>query len=436
MDEATTLSQLTFDHWLVRLAVATGIGFLVGLEREFAKQVRDPATHGHTAPEKQFAGLRTYTLIAVFGFMAASLTRYTGEWFLGASFLGFIALVISAYLLTGRDGEVGATTEITAIITFLLGALCFEGELLMAVGIAVFASLLLSFKLPLHRFVTTLTEQDIRAIIQFVIISALVLPFLPDEGYGPYGVWNPKEIWAMVVLVSGISLVGYLLTKVLGPRKGTLVAGTLGGLVSSTAVALSFARKAREGHAPAPHLAVSIVAASSIMFPRMLLEMLVVNDAMAVRLWPMFALVTAAGFTAAYLLLRRQVHGEPAAVAVLTNPLNFRVALQFALLYAAVGWLIAWAGDHFGHAGTYAAGALIGATDVDAITLRMARAARDVAMEQPAMITILLASMVNTLAKYAIVLVVGNAPIRRMVTPGFAALFLMATGCVLWLALQ
>src|SRR4030095_8128763 len=108
-------------------------------------------------------------------------------------------------------GEVGATSEITALITFLLGALCFEEELLAAIAAAVLTSMLLSLKLPLHRFVTTLSEQDIRAIIQFVIISVLVLPFLPDKGYGPYEVWNPKEIWTMVVLVSGISLVGYLL---------------------------------------------------------------------------------------------------------------------------------------------------------------------------------------------------------------------------------
>ncbi|HRO99612.1 MAG TPA: DUF4010 domain-containing protein, partial [Flavobacteriales bacterium] len=281
MEELNEVWYGTDVHLLVRFAVAVGIGFLIGLEREFAKTVRERAVDDTNTQEKQFAGLRTFTLIALLGFLAALSAEPLGGWFFAIILVGFIALLVTSYAASIRRGDIGATSEVTALITFLLGGLAYEGHLLFIIIVAVLVLLLLSFKLPLHRFVTMLTEQEVRAIIEFVIISVLVLPFLPNVGYGPHGTWNPKEIWTMVVLVSGISLVGYLLAKVMGQGRGTLLAGVIGGLVSSTAVALSFARVARQRSTALAALSMGILASAAIMFLRMLLELYVVNKDLA-----------------------------------------------------------------------------------------------------------------------------------------------------------
>lgn len=144
-------------HLLVRLAVAAGIGFLIGIEREFAKRVRDVAGEESGSHQKQFAGLRTFTLIALLGFVAAFAAHSLGLWFFGLTLAGFLALVVASYLASIRCGDIGASSEVTAMITFPLGGLAYEGQLLFIILVAVLVVLLLSFKLPLHRFVTMLT---------------------------------------------------------------------------------------------------------------------------------------------------------------------------------------------------------------------------------------------------------------------------------------
>ncbi len=434
MDELTDVWSNKDVHLLVRLAVAAGIGFLIGLEREFAKQVRDRLPEATTA-EKKFAGLRTFTLIALLGFLSALFAASVGGWFFGLTLAGFIALLITSYRASIQRGDIGATSEVTALITFLLGGLAYEGHLLFIIIVAVLVLLLLSFKLPLHQFVKTLNEQEVRAIIEFVVLTVLVLPFLPNEGYGPHGTWNPKEIWTMVVLVSGISLVGYLLAKVLGDGKGTLLAGVVGGLVSSTAVALSFARRAAEGVTRVQPLALGIVAASAIMFLRVLLELFVVNRPMAMIMLVPMVLIAGVGLFTAWSMNGKQADNTDTRP-ILSNPLNFRVALQFALLYALVRWVVVWADERFGQAGTYVAGALAGVTDVDAITLSMARMGQLPGWETQALITILIAATVNTLVKLTIVIVVGGAALRRSVLPGFVGMAVAAALSIVWMALR
>lgn len=436
MEELNDVWSGTDVHLLVRFAVAAGIGFLIGLEREFAKKVRERPVDDGSTQEKQFAGLRTFTLIALLGFLAALSAEPLGGWFFAIILVGFIALLVTSYVASIRRGDIGATSEVTALITFLLGGLAHEGHLLFIIIVAVLVLLLLSFKLPLHRFVTMLTEQEVRAIIEFVIISVLVLPFLPNTGYGPHGTWNPKEIWTMVVLVSGISLVGYLLAKVMGEGRGTLLAGVIGGLVSSTAVALSFARMARVRTTALAALSMGILASAAIMFLRMLLELYVVNKELALVMTAPLTLTAAAGLGAAWWLQRsagKHAHdGSP----VLTNPLNFRVALQFAVLYALVRWLVVWADERFGNAGTYVAGALAGVTDVDAVTLSMARMASEPGWSTQAQVTILIAATVNTLVKFGIAVVVGGPALRRTVTPGFVGMAVAAAAGMVWVAVR
>lgn len=400
------------------VVIAVALGFLIGLEREYAKRVIDK--------EEQFAGVRTHTLIGLFGFLCAYLAAQYGTWLFITGFAGLIGMVIATYVRSAKAGSYGITTELSAILTFLIGAIVLQGEVLLAVITTVIITSFLSLKLRLHSFIATLTAEEIRAFIQFVIISAVVLPFLPDEPFGPNGVWNLHEIWTMVILVTGISLTGYLLAKITGPSKGTPLAGIVGGLVSSTAVTLSMARRSRENPKALSLLAaVGIIAATATLYPRILLETWAVNrDLAKLMAWPIAAIAVAA-FGSAFLIHRKNNKGkEDAGSAPLTNPLNFSVAIQFGLIYMAVQWLMDLASGRFSTEGLYAAGLVFGATDMDAITLSIAR--RSTAAESLQGVTaILLATLSNTVMKFFIVVLFGNRSLMKWVGLGFGIIFLV-----------
>ena len=406
-DELLVLTQ----HALIALA----LGFLIGLEREFAKRALDK--------DEQFAGVRSYTLIALFGFLCACLAEQYGSWVLVSGLIGFIALVIASYVMTAKTGSYGITTELAGILTFVIGAVVFQGEVLFAVIVTVIITSLLSLKLKLHSFIATLTPEDIRAFIQFVIISAVVLPFLPNESMGPNGVWNPHQIWTMVILVTVISLAGYLLAKVFGTNKGTLLAGIVGGLISSTAVTLTMARRSRE-HATGAHfiIAASIIGATGVLYPRIWLETWVIDRDLAMRMALPIVLITLAAFGIAYLIHRKG--GEAPAVAVpAKNPLNFGVSIQFAVVYMAVLWLMDLVSAEHSAKGFYAASLVFGATDMDAITLSIAHSAESVGILKCAT-AVLLATLSNTVMKFLIVVFFGNRALVKWVGLGFGIVFI------------
>ena len=410
---------------LLRLIISLALGFLIGLEREYAKRVVDK--------EEQFAGVRTYTIIALFGFLCAFLSPRFGDWLFIAGLLGLIAMVITTYVMTAKSGSYGITTELSGILAYIIGALVFQDEILLAVIATVVITSLLSLKVKLHSFVATLTPGEIRAFIQFVIISAVVLPFLPDEPFGPNGVWNLHEIWTMVILVTGISLVGYLLAKILGARKGTLLAGIVGGLVSSTAVTLSAARRTREQPNTSNVIAaVSIIAATALLYPRILLETWLMNRQLAFQLALPITFITLVALGAALLIHRK--NGKETAVEVPTkNPLNFGVAIQFALAYMAVLWLMDLASEHYSARGLYVASLVFGATDMDAITLSIARDA-DITNTLQGMTAVLLATLSNTVMKFLLVVFFGDKSLRKWVGLGFGAIFLATVlgAAVMW----
>ena len=406
---------------LIGFGISVGIGLLIGLERQFSKQVKEK--------EEQFAGVRTFCMISIFGFLAAFLSSKFGGWLLAVSFLGLIALILVSYLqLSKTAGNKGGTTEIATVLTFLLGALVFLELTLFALLIMVVMLILLAYKPTLHQFIKTLNQQELYAIIQFVVMSAIVLPFLPDKNFGPYGLWNLRDIWKMVVLVSGTSLVGYMIAKIVG-HKGTWVAGLVGGLVSSTSVALSFSRRSKDGGpAAAFFLAMGIIAACTVMFPRILFEVYVVNAPLGQQLWIPVALITLGGLGAAFLIYKFKKGASNASDLELKNPLNFATAIKFALLYAAIQWLVKFSGEEFGDSGTYAAGAISGLTDVDAITLSMAKLSKNGASMDLALNTIIIAALSNTAVKFIIVLVLGSPELRKTTALGFAVIFLIGLG--------
>lgn len=417
MNELSKLSGFTMDH-LIGFLISVGIGFLIGLEREFSKKVHEK--------EEQFAGVRTYTMVSVFGYLAAFLAAQYGAWLLGIMLGGLFVFVIVSYIQISRTpGNLGGTSEMATIITFLLGVLVFQKVILFALLIMVLLLVLLVFKPSLHGFVKKLTRKELHAIILFVIMSALVIPFLPDNNFGPYDLWNLKEIWKMVILVSGTSLVGYMIAKILGNR-GTMLAGLIGGLVSSTSVALTFSRRSKLTNSDASSFfyAMGIISACTIMFPRVLFEVYVVNKALAQQLWLPVILITAAGFGAAFLIFKIKKGKADSESLALKNPLDLATALKFALFFAGIQWLVKFCSEEFGDRGTYLAGAISGITDVDAITLSMAKMAQGGEQSVLAINTILLAALSNTLVKFIIVMTVGSVQLRKTAFIGFCAIFL------------
>lgn len=381
---------------LARLLVSVGIGLLIGLEREHAKRVVEHE-------EQLFAGIRTTTLFALLGFVSALMAAHAGAWILALALAGLLAFLVTAYALTARPGSFGGTTEMSGVLAFLLGAVVHEGHVLLAVATTVLITLLLSAKAPLHRFVASLSHQEVRAIIQFTLIAAVIRPLLPTTPFGPGGIWALREIWTMVVLVSGISLCGYLLAHLVGGRKGTLWTAVIGGLVSSTAVAWSAARRASEGDPAAQRLsAAAILAAGAVMYPRVILLTAVLKPDLALQLAPALLAAAAGALLSALVLLRGATPGRTSPLPV-RNPLEFRMALQFALLFVSIQWALAWCTTRFGEPGTYAAAVISGSVDMDAVTLSVTQDGT----AAPALV-ILAAAAANTLFKA--LLVASTAP--------------------------
>lgn len=427
-EEFSKVTSLTIDQ-LIGFAISLGIGFLIGMERQFSKEVKED--------EEQFAGVRTFSMVSISGYITAFLSAHFGAWLFGvALFCMFAFVIVSYFKIASSPGTKGGTTEVATIITFLLGAMVFLKFILFALIVMVVILLLLTFKPSLHGFVEKLKREELLAIILFVVMSALVIPFLPDTDFGPYKLWNLKEIWKMVVLVSGTSLLGYMIAKILG-NKGTMLAGIVGGLVSSTSVALAFSRKSKEAKsgASAFYYAMGIVSACTIMFPRILFEVYVVNRVLAKQLWIPVVLISLTGFGVAYIIYKLNKGKSDTGSITLKNPLELSTAIKFALFYALIQWLVKYCGDNFGDNGTYLAGAISGITDVDAITLSMAKMANTKEASTLAINTILIAALSNTLVKFIIVLLLGSIELRKKAFFGFCAIFISGLAYMLFFML-
>ncbi len=353
---------------LVRLLIALALGLLTGLQRERV--------------EKESAGIRTFALIALAGAVCGLLAERFGAWVVGAGILALAALLVSSNHLLQRqnacsqnaeaekDGNLpaGVTTEVAAILQFALSAYVMHGEKTFAVLVGGILALLLYYKQPMHRFVRKLSADDVRYIMQFALISLVILPVLPDQTYGPYDVLNPFTTWLMVVLIVGIGLVGYLLYLIFGSRTGVIVGGLLGGLVSSTATTVSSSRETKGHPDRASAATLAIMLASAVSVVRVLIEAAVVTNKKFGELWmPLaaFLLVFVLISVAAYWVGRKKiVHIPPP-----ENPAALKPAIVFGILYAVILLAVAFAKQHLGRGGLYAVSALSGLTDMDAITL-------------------------------------------------------------------
>ena len=413
-----------------RFGVALFIGMLAGLQREYASDRFETQQERH---RQMFGGVRTFALIGLAGCTAAFVAeRLTTPWAFALIFLAFGLLLTASYAITASRGDVGMTTEISAMLIFLSGALCYWDELALAVAIGVVTTLLLSLKLEMHRFAANLTREDVVAALKLGIITALVLPVLPNEGMGPppFDVLNPYKIWLMVVFISSINFLGYVLVKIAGSQRGIELTGLLGGLASSTATTLSFSNRSHEALNLAKPFALAIILAWMVMFGRVLVAVAVVNTPL---LWEVLLPMLGAALAALIyggILYFLQHTGEKTEEVTLTNPFELQPAITFGLLYGVVLLVSRTAELYFGDAGLYASAILSGLADVDAITLSMAELSRSggVALDTAGR-AIVLATMSNTVVKGLMVLALGAAALRRVFWPGFLAI--LATGLLL-----
>lgn len=409
-------------HLSLRFAAALGLGVLLGLERERAKK------------EAEFAGVRTLGMLALAGGLAAFLDVELGRPWLGlAVFVAMAALVTVSYAITAERGQLGMTTEVSALLAFLLGYLCVAGHVLAAATLAVASGSLLALKEWLHGLAKRIEPADVEATLKFAIVSIIVLPLVPDRNFGPppLDVINPFQIWLMVVLISGLNFASYLLVKTVGTEHGIGLTGLLGGLVSSTAVTLGFAQRSRETPTQAEPLALGILIAWTVMFARVVVLVAAVDRALVPRIALAMLAFGLPSLLVCWFLWRRGKGSAAGSVNAGTNPFELAQAIRFGLVFGVVTFAAKAAQIYLGTAGLYLAAGLAGLTDVDAIALSMSQlAAADAASAEPAARAIVIAVAANTLFKAGLVVVLGAAPLRHVILAATA--LVLALGGAAW----
>lgn len=403
--------------------IAGGIGLLIGLERERIASAR--------------AGLRTFGLVSILGALTAMLGQEFQSVAPFATGLAAVAImIVAAYLVNPDPEDPGTTSVVALLLCYCLGAATALGFAKLAVMLAVGTTVLLYFKAELRGIATRLKPQDWISILQFGVLSLVILPILPNEEFGPYHALNPYQIWWMVVLISGVGLVGYAALQLVGPRYGTAFVGFCGGLVSSTATTMIYAKLARSTPAMSSAAALVILLANLVMVARVTVIATVVAPgimaAMASAVLPALVL----GLAAVVWYWRRLNNGSDLILPETKNPAELRTAVEFGLLYALVLLCAAWLSSEIGNKGLYALAFVSGLTDVDAINLSTMRLFSIGQLKSdPAVITVVLAVCSNLAFKTAMTFALGGTGIGWRILPGMLAVGLGLGACVAWILL-
>jgi uncharacterized membrane protein (DUF4010 family) len=384
----------------IAIAVALAVGLLVGLEREQSK--------AQAGSDATFGGVRTYPICALIGALSMMLES-ASSWLPLIALLGVCALVVVSYAADVRRADHGSTTEVSAIATYLLGALAaargviepMADRLILVAGLGVALAFLLSSKRWFHALATRVSRDDFYATVKFLIVAVIALPLLPDRDLGPLGAINPRTLGMLVVTIAGLSFVGYLAMRLLGARRGLLVGAALGGLVSSTAVTLSFATRTKQDPALAPVAAGAIAIAWSIMLGRVIVVVALIEPSLLVPLAIPVGAMLVATVVGLLVTFRRRADGPPEAAEV-KNPFELASAIKVTLIFGIVLLGSKAAIVYLGDRGLYFAAALAGTTDVDAVTLSSARLAHGGLAPTVAAISIVIAIAVNTAVKTAL----------------------------------
>ena len=392
-------------------STALGIGLLIGMERE-----RRPDSA---------AGLRTYALVSMLGCLFALLGEKTGgPWMLVAGLLVLAGAMVASNFSTRQEEQYrGFTSEAAIIVTYGLGAAIWHGYATLAVMLAITTTILLYFKAELRRFSERTTPKDLNSILQFAVLSLVILPILPSADFGPYNAINPRQVWWMVVLISGLALFGYLALRIIGARHGAALLGIFGGLASSTATTMMFSRHARD-HVHLIKMAAIVILIANVM---VMLRLGLISSVVAPALLTQVAIVFACGVVPGVIMAlygwKVLSAGGELPMPEVKNPTELKTAISFGLLYALVLLASAWLQDIAGNSGLYIVALASGLTDADASvlsTLRMFNLEKISGDE--AVIAITLALLANLLFKIGLVLSIGGARLARHALPGLLAI--------------
>jgi len=396
---------------LQAFATSLGIGLLIGLERERQPDIK--------------AGVRTFALVCLLGCLAALLTQTTGNsWILAAGFISVAAMMITALATDPlENGDPGTTSIVALLVCYALGAIVWYGHTSLAVMLGIITTVLLYFKHQLHDMTQRLTSTDILSMLQFGVLSLVILPLLPNQDFGPYLALNPHHIWWMVVLISGVSLAGYPALRLVGTRHGAILLGIFGGLVSSTATTIIFSRHARQKTALVPVAGVIVLLASLVVMVRIGFVAALIAPPLIAPLARVLGSGLLLGLLAALWVWQQHRNGnEVLPMPEINNPTEIKTALTFGTLYALILVLSAWLKDIAGNQGLYLLALISGLTDVDAITLSALRlfGAAQLSTDQ-AVTTITLALLSNLVFKSGLIVVLGGSALARRTLFGMLA---------------
>lgn len=399
------------------LGIALAIGLLIGLERGWRSRDRGEGM--------RIAGLRTYGLIALLGGLLGILAQQTGILLMGFAFLSLTIVLLVAYnkSLTKFE-DYSITSMIAALISFTLGTLTVFDHASLASATAVVMTFLLGFKPLLHGWMNKLEQNELEATLKLLLISVVMLPILPNQGFGPWDAINPYLIWWMIVLIASVSYLGYFTIKIVGNRHGPVLTGILGGLVSSTAVTLNLARLSKVSPGMQNALSAGILTACATMFVRTLILASIVNPVLFMRLFPALAVMSIATYLLAFLLWRTMRNFEGTEAVILENPFQLIMAIKFGAFLVAILLLSKLLKIYFGDMGAYALAAAAGLADVDPITLSMSQSSKEGLELDVATQAILIAVSVNSCVKSMLALIIGDSALGLRVggTLGFAVI--------------
>jgi len=435
------LTIAEFEPWW-QFGAALLIGALIGLEREFYQQKKESS---------DFAGLRTFSLIALLGAVTAFLVEDLGIILMALAFGGLILITTVSYfsVTSLRKTGSGITTEIAALLTFLLGVLVMNDHTLVAISIAVIIALVLAFKGELHGFVRTMSPEDIRVTLKFALVAAVILPLLPNRTVDPWDLFNPFQIWLLVVLVSGIGFSGYVMMKVMGASRGINLTGIFGGLASSTAsrginltgifgglasstaTTISFSSASREYPEMATQYARAVLLASTVMFPRIIILILVIHPPLALKVLIPLLVMMLTGLFYILVVLRNEKNKEEAVSPdfEITNPLKLSTAIKFGLFFALIIVAVEVAQRYLGSSGIYLTSLIAGLTNVDVISLSLSRLTSTSQLSlEVASVAVVIAALVNTVTKGVIAYVSGTKELRKPVITAFV--YMLLTGII------
>ncbi len=407
----------TGEHQIWNLLIALLLGAIIGIQRGWVKR--------NSVEGSRVAGIRTYSLVALLGGLVAVLADHYSPLLLGFAFIALVILACIAFVMKQKNsGDVSITGLVSLLVTFVLGCLAVAGEAVLAASAAVITALVLDNKKELHEALQKLQEYELDAALRLLLISIVLLPLLPNKGYGPWKAVNPYEIWWMVVLIASISFVGYFAIKIGGTKRGILFTSIFAGLSSSTALTLQFSHLSREQPGISRLLASGILLSCGTMFPRLLVILSVLNPQLVKLLWPIVLAMMAALYLPAWLIWRRSQLDQVEQANNQSNPLALQSALVFGALLALIMLLSHALSDWFGNTGVLMLSAVSGMTDVDAISLALGRQSTQYLSLTTAALGIIIAASVNTMVKMGMVMALGDRKLWHRVVP-------VMIGCVM-----